>query len=445
MKRTLSLLLALLLVCLGMPAIAEDKAVELTFMHWEGVDSQEEFQQSIEIWEAEHPGYKIKQLPVDSSNYLTKLTAMAASNTLPDLFQMSESSMIYWAEEGAYADKTGWFEGSPEKLDICGVHDTDGNLMFYTYSFETEQIFYDKDFFDKANEPYPPCKVEDAWSWEEFVAVAKRLTTDKQGLHPDDEGFDPDNIVTYGIKVPTSAWQLQAWCLSNEGGIFSPDGKELWLDKPETIEALQNVADLMCVHHVAPHPSTAGNMSSEDVILQTGQVAMVSTGTWIMGTSVGLAKERGQMNYGIAVQPIMKKYANVNNGGALVVSSDTKHMEVAKDFCVWFSQVEALWPSISGGLVQPFEKRYYEDEELMRAFADNVRHPEFEEFKNAFIDTVQYCSPSPMYRNITAGKIYEICDSLFAPIFEGTKTAEEVVNDIMPIIRPIFEANDPNY
>ena len=64
MKRTLSLLLALLLVCLGMPAIAENKAVELTFMHWEGVDSQEEFQQSIEIWEAEHPGYKIKQLPV---------------------------------------------------------------------------------------------------------------------------------------------------------------------------------------------------------------------------------------------------------------------------------------------------------------------------------------------------------------------------------------------
>lgn len=446
MKRILSLVLAMLVLATCTQAFAETEAVELTFMHWEGVDSQAEFQQSIERWEAEHPGYKIVQLPVDNSNYLTKLTAMAASDTLPDLFQMSETSMIYWGEEGAYYDMTGWFDEAPEKLDICGVYNTAGELMFYTYSFETEQIFYNKDFFDSMNEPYPPASVEEAWTWDEFVAACKRLTTDENGLHPDDAGFDADHIVTYGVKVPNSAWQLQAWALSNEGGIFSPDGSELWLDKPETIEAIQNVADLTHVHHVAPHPSTANNMSAEDVVLATGQVAMVSTGTWIMGTTVGLAKERGELNYGIAVQPVMKVYANVNNGGALVVSSDTKYPEVARDFCVWFSQVEALWPSISGGLVQPFETAYYEDEELMRAYADNARHPDFEEFKSAFIDSVQYCSPSPLYRNITAGRIYEICDSMFAPIFEGTRTAEDVIlNDIMPIVEPIFNSGDPNY
>lgn len=449
MKKTLCLVLSLVTLLTGalLPAIAEEDVVELTFMHWEGVDSQAEFQQAIEVWEASHPGYKIKQLPVDNTNYLTKLTTMAASHTLPDLFQMSESSMIYWGQEGAYADMTGWFDDAPEKLDVCGVYDTDGNLMFYTYSFEVECLFYDKAFFDEAGEAYPPATAEDAWTWDEFVAVAKRLTKDENGLHPDDEGFDPEHIVTYGAKMSTSAFQLQGLCVSNGGGIISPDGKELWLDKPETIEAIQKLADLINVHHVSPRPAAAGNMSAEDVLLATGQVAMLGTGTWIMGTSVGLAKERGELDYGIGVLPIHKVPATTNNGGALVVSSDTAYMDVAKDFCVWFSQVENLWPSIAGGLVQPFEKQYYEDEELMRAYADNDRHPDFEQFRTAFIDyAYEYTTPNPWYRNITAGKIYEILDSMLTPVFEGTKTAEDVIiNDIMPVVQPMFDANDPNY
>ena len=450
MRKTLSafLVLVLLMGIVGViPALAE-APIELTFMHWEGVDSQAEFQQAIDVWEKDHPGYKIVQLPVSNANYMTKLTSMAASHTLPDLFQMPETYCIYWGQQGAYADMSDWFKDAPEKLDTSAFLDPDGKLICYAYSSEIEALWYDKDHFDKEGVPYPPASVEKAWTWDQFVDVAQTLTKDTSGRNAHDPNFDPNNIATYGVYISKDAWQLQGWAVGNGGGIISPDGKELWLDKPETIDAMQKIADLINVYHVSPHPAQTGSLSSDDVLLASGQVAMICQGTWIMGTTLGIAKQKGELpRYGVGVLPTLKVPATVNNGSALVVSSDTKYEDVARDFCVWFSQVDNLMPSIAGGLVQPFEKRWYEDETLMRKFADNDRHPDFDEFKTAVIDyAYKYTTPNPWYRNPTAGKLYEIINSMITPVFEGTKTAEDVIkNNIMPVVKPIFDSGDPNY
>ena len=37
--------------------------------------------------------------------------------------------------------------------------------------------------------------------WDTFVANCKALTIDRNGLHPDDEGFDPENIEQYGFSL----------------------------------------------------------------------------------------------------------------------------------------------------------------------------------------------------------------------------------------------------
>lgn len=39
-------------------------------------------------------------------------------------------------------------------------------------------MFYNKDMFDAANVEYPPTNADEAWSWDEFVEVAKQLTLD---------------------------------------------------------------------------------------------------------------------------------------------------------------------------------------------------------------------------------------------------------------------------
>jgi preprotein translocase subunit SecB len=52
--------------------------------------------------------------------------------------------------------------------------------------------------------------------------------------------------------VENLTWQLEVWTLSNGGGFYSEDGKEVIINKPESIEAIQKVADLYLKEHVAP-------------------------------------------------------------------------------------------------------------------------------------------------------------------------------------------------
>ena len=418
---------------------------ELTFMHWEGVDSQAEYEEIFAKYYETHPNIRIKQLPVDGSNYLTKLTSMAASGDLPDLFQMSEAYQIYWNEEGAYAKMDDdWYKEDEKKLDYC-TYSYDGEFVAYQFSTENEALFYNKDYFDEKGMEYPPSKVEDAWSWDKFVEVAKSLTFDKNGNTPNDAGFDPDNIVSYGCYISNAAWQLHGWMAGNGGGFVSEDGKELLLGKDESIEAVQKIADLINVYHVMPSPGVASELSSEDILLASNQIAMVVTGTWIMGTTVGIAAEKGELNYGIGVLPTLKVPASVNNGPTLVVSSDTKHFEEAAEFCKWFAADENHMVVIKSGLMLTTEEKYYSSEDMIREWADNDRHPDIEEMID-FCDYSLNHTVQTMYaHNLVMGKISEIFEDEIAPVWEGTATAQEVIkNRIMPVVEPIFESNQIN-
>lgn len=419
--------------------------VELTFMHWEGVDSQAEYEEIFAQYYETHPNVRIKQLPVDGSNYLTKLTSMAASGDLPDLFQMSEAYQIYWNEEGAYAKMDDdWYAEDEKKLDYC-TYSYDGEFVAYQFSTENEALFYNKDYFDEKGIEYPPSKVEDAWSWDKFVEVAKTLTFDQNGNTPNDAGFDPENIVSYGCYISNAAWQLHGWMTGNGGGFVSEDGKELLLGRDESIEAIQKIADLINVYHVMPSPGVASELSSEDILLASNQIAMVVTGTWIMGTTVGVAAEKGELNYGIGVLPTMKVPASVNNGPTLVVSSDTKHFDEAAEFCKWFSADENHMVVIKSGLMLPTEEKYYSSEEMIREWADNGRHPDIEEMIDFCDYSLNHTVQTMFAHNLVMGKISEIFEDEIAPVWEGTATAQEVIKDrVMPVVEPIFESNQIN-
>ena len=90
-------------------------------------------------------------------------------------------------------------------------------------------------------------------AWDEFVALAKKLTIDANGKTAEEEGVDANNIVQYGYVVDNWTWQPEVWALSNGGRWISEDGKEVVINSPETIESIQKVADLTLVEHVMPY------------------------------------------------------------------------------------------------------------------------------------------------------------------------------------------------
>ena len=115
----------------------------------------------------------------------------------------------------------------------------------------------------------------------EFIEMAQQLTVDVNGKHPNEEGFDKDNVAVWAIDytwprftIPTTLWQFG-------GGVVSEDGTTATLSSSESIAAVQFWHDLMYKYNVAP-PAVPGKTWAGD-LYKNNQLVFMWEGTWTGG------------------------------------------------------------------------------------------------------------------------------------------------------------------
>ncbi len=204
----------------------------------------------------EDTGCEVKTIFI-GDNYDTKITAMIAANETIDIGQMESGTIAYkLAEQGKFEPLDSYLEADGISLDdyVGGAYyyDNDGNIISYSGAIELMQMFYCKDVFDEAGLSYPPADPDDAWTWDEFVDVAMKLTKDANGKTPYDEGFDADNIVRYGVNMGIW-WPIWGSFVLSNGGTLVDDSGNFALNQPAAVEAIQKLADLSLVNHCMPN------------------------------------------------------------------------------------------------------------------------------------------------------------------------------------------------
>jgi multiple sugar transport system substrate-binding protein len=318
-----------------------------------------------------------------------------------------------------------------------------GKVVGYSCADEVLLVYYNKKMFDEAKVAYPPASADKAWTWKEFVAAAKKLTKDENGKTPNDAGFDAQNIVTYGADFNRLSWMWPVLAVSNGGGVMSPDGQKLLIGTPESIEALQAIADLYLKDKVAPSVGDKSNMPSLDVSLLTGKVAMATSGQWEIGVSLKNSLKDGLV-YGVGVLPKMKKAVTYNTGGPFVAFGSSKNLAAAKAFVKWMSDESNGWDLITGGIWMPVSAKYYANEKIMRTWADNDVHPPFAQYKTAVIDyAMKNAVQVPWYYFPSYDKLDTLINSGINDVWNGTVTAKDYMNGILPQVQKLFDENRP--
>ena len=240
MKKLLAIVLCLALM-LPVLALAEgDGRVHITYSFWGNQTEAEAVQKSLDEYNQSQDKVFVEPMQIPNEEYTQTLVNYA----------IAENAVLYFSRNGVMADVSDMFAGEELQPMDCITFKDAGVPVGYSSSNEILILYYNKDMFDAANEPYP--SADTPYTWDEFVAVAKRLTFDENGKHPGEEGFDPEKIVQYGAFVNNWTWQMEVWALSNGGAWFSEDGNEVLINSPEAIESIQKVADLALVEHVAP-------------------------------------------------------------------------------------------------------------------------------------------------------------------------------------------------
>lgn len=398
----------LLLLLLGLSALAiAQEPVTITWSFWGDPNELPPNYEVIEAFEAAHPHIKIETQHAPWSSYFDRIQTQMAGGTAPDV--MFLNNIPSYAARGALmplnelVERNG-FDTSPYYDELLRIFSYEGELYGFPRDNDTTILYYNKDMFDEAGVAYP----DGTWSWKEFLEAAQKLTKrDERG-----------RVTQYGVVLESNKYYN--FIHQNGGDMFDdPLNPTKYIgDSPETIEAMQFMADLINKYEVAPSFAQMLQLGNSTELFASGLVAMAMTNAARVPTF-----QQAGFNWGVAPLPTGPNgiRANSMSGAGYVISANTKHLEEAWTFFEFLCGEQGQSIFASTGVAVPA----YRSEGTRDAFVNALP----EGFGEVFLNDTEHGKIPPLFNGYV-----ELNSTVITPaldlLFIGEATAEEVLTGI---------------
>jgi sn-glycerol 3-phosphate transport system substrate-binding protein len=368
-------------------------------------------------WNLENPDTVIK--PVYTGNYddtVVKIQSALQGNTPPDFFislatqrfsMMVQDAVLplddFIAADGAdgqaYMDDflTGFMEDSYVNNQIVSI----------PFQRSTMIMYYNKEAFREVGlDPNSP-----PTTWDELAEYAQKLTK------YDDNGVAERYGVGLALNSGSAQWSFTGFCLQNSvdgKNLMSEDGKEIYFNTPENVEALQFWYDLQNKYKCMQ----PGIVQWTDLPGQflSGKVAMIYHTT---GNLANVDKN-AEFEFGTCFLPGNKRPGAPTGGGNFYISKDIspERQQKAWEFIKFATTPErvAQW-SINTGYVIT-RKSALELEEMKDYYA---RLPQ------AKIAYEQIPVSKPELTSYDSTKMWRIINDNIQSVITGEATASEAL------------------
>ncbi|MFD0678869.1 MULTISPECIES: ABC transporter substrate-binding protein [unclassified Paenibacillus] len=204
------------------------------------------------------------------------LTEMKSGHP-PDVLAMHPFELGQFTEMGVLDPKT----AETVKMNKADYSDYAWGGTFYKgkqyavpLDVHMHGLYYNKDLFEKAGLSAPPK------TGEELIAMAQKLTVDKNGKHPNESGFDDKNVEQYGLGFAMNHhvfYQFFALMNQQNANPFNETMTKVDIDVDKAAKAFGFLQDLVFKYKVVPK----GEKSNMDDFV-AGKIAMTVDGPWNM-------------------------------------------------------------------------------------------------------------------------------------------------------------------
>ena len=317
MKKLFAVLMALVLVAVMAPAMAE---TTLKVAGWDTTTTP--YYTAIkEGFEAANPDITIEWVDLASQDYNVKASTMLAGGDTTDLYCVKElSDLQNWSKEGLIIPMDemiaadGYDMSKYAGMDACYISMADGKQYALPFRADFWVMFYNKDLFDKAGVAYPT----NDWTWDEYAAIAREVA-EKTGA--------------YGTHYHTWLSCVANWAVC-DGVNTLADGK--YDDLVYFYELYQGLEDDgICMSY---DELKASGMHYSGAFAQ-GNVAMMPMGYWYASTLIGYIKDgTASMNWGIAAVPHLdgvEAGASFGSPTGIAISAASENKDAAWKFASW--------------------------------------------------------------------------------------------------------------
>lgn len=250
---------------------------------WDGIGASDGdvLSSIIKSFAEKNTDVSVKRQIMPWGTYFDKLTAaLVAGSGGPDLFILWHSVLPQYARGGfLFPIGDAMFEDKlltrddflPQLLDAVTIDGKTWDLPFDNYGVG---VYVNMDLLEKAGLSYDKPPKDQA----EFLEYARKLTTDKNGKHPGESGFDPKNVDVWGWIVDWPRATIQPSLYQWNSDVISRDyPPKVLINSEGSKAATQFWVDAIYKEYISPNP-TGFNIAEAWV---NGKIAMWPMGSWM--------------------------------------------------------------------------------------------------------------------------------------------------------------------
>ena len=278
--------------------------------------------------------------------YWQKTAAMTAGGSTFDVMWMNLDNFPFYALQGALAPLDLGAGAARMPARLIAPYRLGGKVYGAPLGPQAVTFYVNRALFRERGLPVPTA----AWSWNEVVAAARKLTYMKgrrqvYGINAGDMQTD----LEYGMSLYYS--QGGKGLVRKSAGGYVPT-----LDATFA-KTSQQLYDLIYKDKVSPPPTTSGSGRQGYQLFLAGQMGIYVEGSW----SVGTWKQNPQLDWAFAPFPSMdgSRPRPVYSAHALVIPSASRQKSAAQTFLTWtITSPEAQSLVAGAGLLPPQAELY---------------------------------------------------------------------------------------
>lgn len=218
-------------------------------------------------------------------------------------------------------------------------------------------------------------------------------------------------------------WAPWVWIFG--GDILDKDSTKCILDQQPAVDGLQFLQDLMYKHRLMPPPSVNLNITNS---IGNGQLGMG------MGIPANLRNYRAIQGLDFDVAPMPRKATRLTSGGGVAwhMAAGTTDVSAAWELQKLLASKEVQLDECQDGTTAPPRKS------VLRSpcFVDRSQPPKG---IDVFVQAPEFVHPDPQAVGWT--EIEAEINKGLAGLWDGSKTARQVVQEIVPQVDRILKAN----
>jgi multiple sugar transport system substrate-binding protein len=302
-----------------------------------------------------YPNVKVNDqfTPISSwSDYLNKLVAQVASGKVPDLIHIATEGAQLAVRKSLVIPLDELAKSDPSAKDLLTDVDPallkgftmEGKLYLVPVAWNNMMVYYNTKVFKDAGIARPA----DDWTWDDFLATAKRLTA----------GEGPNK--RFGFGIPYFNFGLTPFWYSNGTSVLKNDLTESNLNDPKFLEAVKFVHGLVGEQGVSPDPANT-DPNAVFQLFAAGRIAMTGGGHWPMQ----FFKANQFSDFDVVPWPKSKVQKTVFGADGWGISTRTKQKAIAWEMVKELAAVESQKQAAGLGVAIPARRTVAESPEFL--------------------------------------------------------------------------------